>query len=115
MRQVPDLTGLPTVIESLMRPWVDTVETTAIGMGSVVASTAANTSLSLRRRIALTPDAETALSEAVDASDALARKLDGKVPAIEERNATLTALAALTEAMRGAQPSESTRALGLGW
>lgn len=111
----PDLTKLPIVIESLMKPWIDAVETTAIGMGPVLAGAAVNTSASLKRRVDLTPEADGALAEALSASDELARTLDRQVPAVQERKATLAALAVLIDALRASPPSASTRSLGLGW
>ena len=73
MRQMPDLTGLPTVLDALLRPWVSAIGSTGLGMGSIIANAA------------------------------------------DERRAALAALAVLTDALRQSQPSEGTRALGLGW
>lgn len=115
MRQMPDLTGLPTVLEALLRPWVSAIESTGLGMGSIIASAAVSTSLSLDRRVVITAAISGALAEAQSASDALALKLDKPMPATDERRAALAALAILTDALRQSQPSEGTRALGLGW
>lgn len=115
MRQMPDLTRLPTVLDTLLRPWVSAIESTGLGMGSIIANAAVSTSLSLDRRVIVTVAISGALAEARSASDALAQKLDKQMPAPDERRAALAALAALTEALRQSQPSDGTRALGLGW
>lgn len=115
MRQMPDLTGLPTVLDTLLRPWVSAVESTGLGMGSIIANAAVSTSLSLDRRVMVTPMIKGALAEAQSASDALAQKLDKQMPAPTERREALAALAVLTDALRQSQPSEGTLTLGLGW
>lgn len=115
MRQIPDLTGLPTVLDALLRPWVSAIESTGLGMGSIIANAVVSTSLSLDRRVIVTATISGALAEARIASDALAQKLDKQMPASNERRAALAALAVLTDTLRQSQPSEGTRALGLGW
>lgn len=115
MRQMPDLSGLPTVLDALLRPWVSAVESTGLGMGSMIANAVVSTSLSLGRRVVVTATIKGALAEARTASDALAQKLDKQMPAPKERREALAALAVLTDTLRQSQPSEGTRALGLGW
>ena len=115
MRQMPDLTGLPTVLDTLLRPWVSAIESTGLGMGSIVANAVVSTSLSLDRRVLVTSAISGALAEAQSASNALAQKLDKQLPAPDERRAALAALAVLTDTLRQSQPSDGTRALGLGW
>ena len=115
MRELPDLTGLPTVLDTLLRPWVSAIESTGLGMGSIIANVVVSTSLSLDRRVIVTATIKGALAEAQSASDALAQKLDKQMPAPDERRAALAALAVLTHALRQSRPSEGTRTLGLGW
>ena len=115
MRQMPDLTGLPTVLDALLRPWVSAIESTGLGMGSMIASAAVSTSLSLERRVIITAAISGALAEAQSASDALAQKLNKQMPAQSERREALAALAVLTDALRQSRPSDGTWALGLAW
>ena len=115
MRQIPDLTGLPSVLDALMKPWIDAVESTGLGMGSVIANAAVSTAMSLDRRVIVTSDIMGYLAEARSASEILAQKLDQQTPAPNERKAALAALAVLIDKLRLSEPSESTRALGLGW
>ena len=115
MRQTPDLTGLPSVIDAIIKPWIDAVESTGLGMGSVVATTVVSATLSINRRIIVTADLSSYLAEARSASEALAQKLDRQAPAPDERKAALAALAVLIDKLRLSEPSDSTRALGLGW
>jgi hypothetical protein len=115
MRQTPDLTGLPSVIDAIVKPWVDAVESTGLGMGSVVASAVVSATLSINRRVMITSDLSGYLAEARNASEALAQKLDRQMPAPDERKTALAALAVLTDKLRISKPSDSTRALGLGW
>ena len=115
MRQMPDLTGLPTVLDALLRPWVSAIESTGLGMGAMIASAAVSSSLSLERRVIITAAISSALAEAQSASDAMAQKLNKQMPAQGERREALAALAVLIETLRQSEPSEGTRALGLGW
>lgn len=115
MRQVPDLAGLPSVLDAIMKPWVDAIESTGLGMGSVIAGAAVSTAQSINRRVVVTSDLSGYLAEARNASEALAQKLDRQTPAPDERKAALAALAVLIDKLRLSKPSESTRALGLDW
>lgn len=115
MRQVPDLTGLPSVLDAIMKPWIDAIESTGLGMGSVVASAAVSTTQSINRRVIVTPDISGCLSAACTASEALAQKLDRQTPAPDERKAAMAALAVLVHQLRMSKPSDGTRMLGLGW
>lgn len=115
MRQVPDLAGLPSVLDVIMKPWVDAIESTGLGMGSIIAGAAASTIQSIHRRVVVTSDLSGHLAEAQNASADLAQKLDRQTPAPDERKAALAALAVLIDKLRLSKPSDSTRALGLGW
>ena len=115
MRQIPDLAGLPSVIDAIMRPWLDAVESTGLGMGFVVANAVVSATMSISRRVAVTPDLSGYLAEARNASEALAQALDRHKSTTTERKAALAALAVLTEKLRLSKPSDSTQALGLGW
>ena len=115
MRQIPDLDGLPSVIDAVVKPWHDAIESTGLGMGSVVANAVVSASMSINRRVVMTPDLSGDLAEARNASEALAQALDRHKSTIAERKAALAALALLTEKLRLSEPNESTRALGLGW
>ena len=99
-----------------MRPWVTAIETGTLGMREVVASAASSTAASLKRRVVVPPWLDLAIAEAVVASIAFAEALDkrdARTP--EPRAAALAALVAVIENLRTAEPSEDTRALGLGW
>jgi hypothetical protein len=115
MQQIPDLAGLPSVIDAIVKPWLDAVESTGLGMGSVVTSAVVSATMSIDRRVVVTPDLSGYLAEARNASDTLAQKLSRGKPAHVERKAALAALAVLIEKLRLSEPSESTRALGLSW
>jgi hypothetical protein len=115
MQQIPDLAGLPSVIDAIVKPWIDAIESTGLGMGSVVASAVVSASMSINRRIVVTPDLSGYLAEARNASEAFAQVLDRHKSTTAERKAALAALAVLTDKLRLSEPSESTRALGLGW
>ena len=115
MRQIPDLDGLPSVIDAVVKPWLDAIESTGLGMGSVVANAVVSATMSINRRVVMTPDLSGYLAEARGASDALAQALDRHKSTTAERKAALAALAVLTDKLRLSEPSESTRALGLGW
>ena len=115
MRQVPDLAGLPSVIDAIVKPWIDAIETTSLGMGSVVANAVVSATMSINRRVVVTPELSGYLAEAHNASEALAQALNRHKSTATERKAALAALAVLTDKLRLSDPSESTRALGLGW
>lgn len=115
MRQVPDLAGLPSVIDAIVKPWLDAVESTGLGMGTVVTNAVVSATMSIDRRVVVTPDLSSYVAEARNASESLAQKLDRQIAAPDERKAALAALAVLTDKLRLSEPSESTRALGLGW
>lgn len=115
MRQVPDLAGLSSVIDAIVKPWIDAVESTSLGMGSVVANAVVSATMSIDRRVVVTPDLSGYLAEARNASETLAHALDRHKSTTAERKAALAALAVLTDKLRLSEPSESTRALGLGW
>lgn len=115
MRQVPDLTGLPSVIDAIMKPWIDAIESTGLGMGSVVANAAVSATMSINRRVVVTSELSGYLAEARKASEALAQALDRHKSTTAERKAALAALAVLTDKLRLSKPSDSTRSLGLNW
>lgn len=115
MRQVPDLAGLPSVLDAIVKPWIDAIESTGLGMGSVVASAVVGATMSMNRRLVVTPDLSGYIAEARNASEALAQALDRHKSSTAERRAALAALAVLTDKLRRAKPSDSTRALGLDW
>ena len=115
MQEIPDLAGLPSVIDAIVKPWIDAIESTSLGMGSVVANAVVSATMSINRRVVVTSDLLGYLAEARSASEALAQALDRHKSTTAERKAALAALAVLTEKLHLAKPSESTRALGLGW
>jgi hypothetical protein len=115
MQQIPDLAGLPSVIDAIVKPWLDAVESTGLGMGSVVANAVVSATMSINRRVVVTPDLSGYIAEARNASETLAQRLNQGKPAHVERKAALAAVAVLTDKLRVSEPSESTRALGLGW
>jgi hypothetical protein len=85
-------------------------------MGTSVADTAARTALSISRRVVVTSELSNCLTQARHASEAFAQKLDRRNASVSnERKAALIALAVLIEELRLAEPSDSTRALGLAW
>jgi hypothetical protein len=115
MRQIPVLVGLPYVVDAIMKPWLDAIESTGLGMGSVVANAVVSATMSINRRVVVTPELSGYLAEAHNASEALAQALNRHKSTAAERKAALAALAGLTDKLRLSEPSESTRALGLGW
>ena len=101
--------------DAIVKPGLDAVESTGLGMGTVVTNAVVSATMSIDRRVVVTPDLLGYLAEARDASETLAQKLNRGKPAQVERKAALAALAVLTDKLRLSEPSESTRALGLGW
>lgn len=107
---------LPALIATILRPWASAVETASLGMGEIVTAEASNSASSLRRRVKVTPALDLAITEAVAVSALLASALDHRqAGATEPRAAAMAALAKLAGELRSVEPSESTRALGLGW
>ncbi|MCJ2078876.1 hypothetical protein MKK68_25110 [Methylobacterium sp. E-016] len=92
------------------------IETGTLGMREVVASAAASTAASLKRRVVVPPWLDIAIAEAVVASVTFAEALDKRdARTAEPRAAALVALAVVIENLRTAKPSDDTRAIGLGW
>jgi hypothetical protein len=99
-----------------MRPWVTAIETGTLGMREVVASAAASTAASVKRRVVVRSALDLAIAAAVVASVEFAEALDKRDAKVAEpRAAALAALIVVIEKLRTAEPSEDTRALGLGW
>lgn len=99
-----------------MRPWVGIIETAPTGMGAEVMAAAANASLSLGRRIVMTPAFEAAIADARLASDTLGISLDRQgTTSVKARAAAVLALEALIMLLREARPNERAKGLGLGW
>ncbi|TXM63787.1 hypothetical protein FV226_27250 [Methylobacterium sp. WL12] len=108
--------GLEPLLATVMRPWVSAVETASPGMHGMMASATSSTAASLKRRVVVLPALGSALEVAVAASNLFAAALDTKNGRVAEQRATaLGALVVLIENLRSAEPSEDTRALGLGW
>ena len=116
MAQTLSTDDLPAPLGSVMRPWISIIETSPMGMGAEVMAAAANASLSLKQRIVLTPELDSAIAKARLASDDLGISLDkrGGV-AVTARAAALRALETLIAGLREAQPNELAKRLGLGW
>lgn len=111
-----DTHGLPPVLAKVLAPWLAAIEACEPGMGDHVTAIAAHSFMSLLNRIELLPALERALIDARVATDTLAIVLDSKrtVP-LRVRRAARQAMAALIEALRGAEPNAVTKELGLGW
>ena len=116
MARILDAAGLPPLLTTVMKPWVTAVETGTLGMREVVTSAASSTAASLKRRVVVLPGLDIAIVEAMVASVAFASALDKRDAKVAElRAAALAALESMIELLRTAEPSENTRALGLGW
>ena len=116
MAGILDAAGLPALLATVMKPWVTAIETGTLGMREVVTSAASSTSASLKRRVFVVPALDMAIAAAVAASGAFAEALDKRDAKVAEpRAAALAALVMVIESLRTAEPSEDTRALGLGW
>lgn len=108
--------GLPPFLQAVMRPWVVAVETATLGTCDVVAAAASSTAANLKRRVVIMPWLDVALAEAVAATMCFAAALDKRDAKVTESRATaLAALVVVIENLRVVEPSEDTRALGLGW
>lgn len=96
MASALDTSTLPGPLAAALWPWVDLVEMGAAGMGAQLRLTAENTAALLGRMLRITPPIETAMWDALHASDALAQDLDrtGFFQS-EARTAALLALNAL--------------------
>jgi len=82
----------------------------------VVRLTAENTVANLRRRVMATSPLETAMEDALLASDALAQDLDRRGSSWPNmRTEALVALNALILQLGSAEPTEQTKESGLGW
>lgn len=116
MQDILVAADIPPLIATILRPWINRAETATHGMGEIVKADAKSATNSLRRRLVVTPAMEIAIDAAEKASATLARSLS-QTDAIDipPRSPALTALKDLIDTLHGAQPSESTRALGLGW
>lgn len=107
---------LPPIVAMALWPWTDIVETAAGRMGDAVRLTAENTVANLRRRIVPTSRLETAMEDALVASDALAQDLNrsGSFQS-DMRMEALIALNVLIWRLGCAEPTEQTTGMGLGW
>lgn len=76
MARALDTTSLPTLLAIALWPWIDLVEMAGSGMGSRLRTMAENSVALLRHEVRMTPPIETALMDALHASDTLARDLD---------------------------------------
>lgn len=107
---------LPAILAMALWPWTDIVETATATMGDVVRLTAENTVANLRRRVMATSPLETAMEDALLASDALAQDLDRRGSSWPNmRTEALVALNALILQLGSAEPTEQTKESGLGW
>lgn len=76
MTRALDTSSLPKALATALWPWIDIVEAAKAGMGDRVRMTAENTVVLLRQEIEMSSPLETALEDALHASDALAYDLD---------------------------------------
>ncbi|MCJ2012676.1 hypothetical protein [Methylobacterium sp. J-076] len=76
MPRALDTSSLPKVLATALWPWIDIVEAAKAGMGDRVRMTAENTVVLLRREIEASSPLETAMEDALLASDTLAQDLD---------------------------------------
>ncbi|RYF23976.1 MAG: hypothetical protein EOO77_01140 [Oxalobacteraceae bacterium] len=116
MAGVLDRVGLPPLLATVMKPWVTAIETGTLGMRELVTSAASSTAASLKRRVVVVPALDITIAKAVVASATFASALDKpKAETAGPRAAALAALVVVIEHLRTVEPSEDTRALGLGW
>lgn len=109
-------TGLPPLLVTVMEPWVIALETGTLGMREVVTLASFSTAKSLRRRVVVPLSLDMAIDAALEASVGFAEALDKREARVAEpRAVALSALKAVVEQLHTAEPSEDTRALGLGW
>ena len=115
MARALETQGLPRRLAKTLWPWIDVIEMATGGMGDRVRLTTENTVASLRGQIAMTPPLETALVDALHASDALARDLD-RVSFLQSdaRTEALLALNALIQWLKGAEMNKRPRVLDQG-
>ncbi|MET0531073.1 MAG: hypothetical protein ABW003_22505 [Microvirga sp.] len=114
--QAHETCDLPPILAMALWPWTDIVETATGRMGDAVRLTAENTVANLRRRIVLTSRLETAMEDALVASDALAHDLDQCGSSrLDMRMEALIALNALIWRLGSAKPTKQTKGMGLGW
>ena len=76
MARALDTAGLPQIVATALWPWIDIVEAAKAGMGDRVRMTAENTVVLLRQEIEVSSPLETAMEDALLASDTLAQELD---------------------------------------
>ena len=116
MGQEPDVVGLPQLLRTIVRPWLNAVAMNPMGMGQDLHVSATNAATSLRRRVELTAGLDVALRNAEEASAELAAQLDMvRSDPTRTRSLAMTSLEALLLALSDARPNASTIALGLGW
>ncbi len=116
MQNILIAADIPPLIATILRPWINRVETATHGMGEIVKADAKSATNSLRRRIVVTPAMEIAIDAAEKASATLTRSLSREDPDdAPPRSPALAALMDLINTLHGAQPSKSTVSLGLGW
>ncbi|TXN71465.1 hypothetical protein [Methylobacterium sp. WL6] len=114
--RILDDADLPPLVTTVIRPWVIAIETGTLGMREVVTLAATSTAKSLKRRVVVLPPVDMAIDAALKASVGFAEALDKREARVAEpRAAALAALVAVIEQLRTVEPSEDTRALGLGW
>lgn len=113
MARALDTSALSQDLATAVWPWIDIVETARSEMANRVRLTAENTAACLRSRIAMTPPLETALDDALHASDALARDLD-QVSFFQSdaRTEALLALNALIIWLQATRPNANTKEIG---
>lgn len=111
-----DTNGMPSVLVTLLAPWLAAIEASEAGMGDHLTAIAAHSSMTLLHRIELTPALERALVDARAATDTLALALDRKrtVP-LWIYKAARGAMSHLITTLRCAEPNAVTKELGLGW
>lgn len=111
-----DTNGLPSVLVTLLAPWLAAIDTSEVGMGDHLTAMAAHSSMSLLHRIEPTPALERAFVDARAATDTLALALDRKrtVP-LWVCKAVRGAMSNLITTLRCAEPNAVTKELGLGW
>jgi hypothetical protein len=108
--------GLPSILATLLSPWLDAIEVSEPGLGDHVMAIAEHSFDTLQRRIEVTPPLERAFVDARAMTDMLASAIDGgRIVPPWVRNGARGALADLVEALQSAKPNAITIELGLGW
>lgn len=104
MASALDTSSLPRSLAAALSPWIDLVEMGGAGTGARLRLTAENTAAFLWCVLQITPPIETAMWDALHASDALAQDLDrAGFFQTEARTDALLALNALIIWLRAAR------------